>query len=32
MISQKESKLVSRDSWLLKLQSRDMKAKTKYEK
>ena len=29
MISQKESKQVSMDSWLLKLLSRDMKAKTK---
>ena len=29
MISQKESKQVSMDSWLLKLLSRDMKRKTK---
>ena len=29
MISQKESKQVSMDSWLLKLLSRDMKTKTK---
>ena len=29
MISQKESKQVSVDSWLLKLLSRDMKTKTK---
>ena len=28
MISQKESKQVSMDSWLLKLLSRDMKTKT----
>ena len=31
MISQKESKQVSMDSWLLKLLSRDMKTKTKNE-
>ena len=29
MINQKESKQVRMDSWLLKLLSRDMKAKTK---
>ena len=29
MISQKESKQVSMDSWLLKLLSKDMKRKTK---
>ena len=29
MISQKDSKQVSMDSWLLKLLSRDMKTKTK---
>ena len=29
MISQKESKQVRMDSWLLKLLSRDMKPKTK---
>ena len=29
MISQKDSKQVSMDSWLLKLMSRDMKTKTK---
>ena len=29
MISQKDSKHVSMDSWLLKLLSRDMKTKTK---
>ena len=29
MISQKESKQVSKVSWLLKLLSRDMKTKTK---
>ena len=29
MISQKESRQVSMDSWLLKLLSRDMKIKTK---
>ena len=29
MISQKDSKQVSMDSWLLKLLSRDMKIKTK---
>ena len=29
MISQKESKQVSMDSWLLKLLSRDVKTKTK---
>ena len=29
MISQKEGKLVSMDSWLLKLLSRDLKTKTK---
>ena len=29
MISQRESKQVSMDSWLLKLMSRDMKTKTK---
>ena len=29
MISQKESKQASMDSWLLKLLSRDMKAKSK---
>ena len=31
MISQKESKQVSMDSWLLKLLSRDMKTKAKIE-
>ena len=29
MTSQKEGKLVSMDSWLLKLLSRDLKTKTK---
>ena len=29
MISQKDSKQVSIDSWLLKLQSKDIKTKTK---
>ena len=29
MISQKDSKQVSMDSWLLKILSRDMKTKTK---
>ena len=29
MISQKDSRQVSMDSWLLKLLSRDMKSKTK---
>ena len=29
MISQKEGKLVSMDSWLLKLLSRDLKTKAK---
>ena len=29
MISQKDSKQVNMDSWLLKLLSRDMKTKTK---
>ena len=29
MISQKDSKQISMDSWLLKLLSRDMKTKTK---
>ena len=29
MVSQKESKQVSMDSWLLKLMSRDMKTKIK---
>ena len=31
MISQKDSKQVSIDAWLLKLLSRDMKTKTKHK-